>query len=822
MPASGFRDGAEALSGPLRFAARDDYAQLARVRDLDRVVVRGCAHLHELAIPADLKQRILTLTRRFERVGEEAELRRAIADALLELRAWLRPGFGDELLSRPISHLKGVGGKRAEALASRRLRNIGDLLFYLPTQYDDRRSLERVGELEVGRRATFLARVIRAELGSNRTRGRFGRILEVVVGDETGTVVLKWFRGGSSIQKDLVPGSWVVVTGDVKRYRFTKELVHPELEVASPPGTELQDEKSKVDTDLADHSRGPGDIDVDALRNVVPSYPTPEGLNPRTLRRLIHDAVASYSDLWEGFLPESLVKEMGLPEPGVALRLVHAPELQADLERYAGFRSPAHERLVLEELYLLELGLMLRREERGSLPGIAIDVGGERVRAASHSLPFSLTRAQERALREIHADLSRPHPMNRLLQGDVGCGKTAVALLAAVAVATAGRQTALMAPTELLAEQHARTLRQLSKASRKVLGLRIELLTSSIPRAEADAITRALAEGEIDLLVGTHALVQESVVFRDLALAIVDEQHRFGVLQRAALSERGAGDAQPHVLVMTATPIPRTLALTAYGDLDVSVIDELPPGRQPGRTLLMREGEGRRIMDILADTVERGEQAYIVYPLVEESEKIDLRSALESAEKIAAFFPQHRVGVVHGRLDAAERGRIMEEFTRGEIDILVATTVIEVGVDVPNATLMIVEHADRFGLAQLHQLRGRVGRGDQPGTCILMARQRGRVSEQRLLAMMKTTDGFEIAEADLRIRGPGEFLGTQQSGVLTDLRLADLVRDARLVARAREAASQEVRRNPRLQQTPELRRAVEVRWGERLDLVRVG
>jgi len=293
MPASGFRDGAEALNGPLRFAASDDYARLARVRNLDRVVIRGCDQLHELAIPPDLKQRIKTLARRFEGVGEEAKLRRAVADALLELRAWLRPGFGDELLSRPISHLKGVGGKRAEALASRRLRNIGDLLFYLPTQYDDRRSLERVGELEVGRRATFLARVIRLELGSNRTRGRFGRILEVVVGDETGTVVLKWFRGGSSIQKNLAPGSWVVVTGDVKRYRFTKEIVHPELEVASPPGAEPLDEGGEAGVDPGDPGVGPEDIDIDALRSVVPSYPTPEGLNPRTLRRLIHDAVES-------------------------------------------------------------------------------------------------------------------------------------------------------------------------------------------------------------------------------------------------------------------------------------------------------------------------------------------------------------------------------------------------------------------------------------------------------------------------------------------------------------------------------------------------
>jgi ATP-dependent DNA helicase RecG len=438
-------------------------------------------------------------------------------------------------------------------------------------------------------------------------------------------------------------------------------------------------------------------------------------------------------------------------------------------------------------------------------------------------LPFRLTGAQERAWQEIRADLARPHPMNRLLQGDVGSGKTAVALLAAVAVAAAGRQTALMAPTELLAEQHLKTLARLASEAPEVLGLRTQLLSSSVPRSEAEAIREALAAGEVDLVVGTHALLREGMQFRDLALTIIDEQHRFGVLQRAVLGRRDrSGEAYPHMLLMTATPIPRTLALTAYGDLDLSVIDELPPGRRPVETLAFGEGEGRRIAAILRETAERGEQVYVVYPLVEESEKVDLRSAMESAERIAAAFPDWSVDIVHGRLDADQRRAAMERFAAGQTRILVSTTVIEVGVDVANATLMIVEHAERFGLAQLHQLRGRVGRGERPGTCILVVRGRGRDAEARVAAMLESSDGFVIADADLRIRGPGEFLGTRQSGAVLDLRLADLVRDAHLISLARDAAMGRIREDPGLARSAVLRRAVVARWGEQLALADVG
>jgi len=587
----------------------------------------------------------------------------------------------------------------------------------------------------------------------------------------------------------------------VRRYRFSKELIHPEVERLDEAGEPAGDA---------------------GLERIVPVYPTPEGLHPRALRRLVAVAASEYADLVPSFLPAAIARRRELPEPAAAIRTLHLPPGDADAVALANRDGPAHQRLILEELFVLEVGLALRRAARAAEPGIALDVEQPRVADAARTLPFALTRAQRRAWGEIRADLARPHPMHRLLQGDVGSGKTAVAFLAAVASAASGMQSALMAPTELLAEQHERTLRALVEGGGPATRLRLALLTASVPRAEAERLRGCLAAGEIDLLVGTHALVEEDVRFARLALAIVDEQHRFGVLQRAALSAKTLRAVSPHTLVMTATPIPRTLALTVYGDLDLSVIDELPPGRSPVATHVLRSGEGRRVADLIRATVARGEQVYVVYPLVEESEKVDLRAATQQAERIRAAFRDCRVDLVHGRLDAAARAEAMDRFRRGETQILVSTSVVEVGVDVANATLMVVEHAERFGLAQLHQLRGRVGRASKSSTCLLVARGSSEESEARLAAMLETTDGFRIADADLRIRGPGEFLGTRQSGYLADLRLADLIRDARLVSEAREAALDLVRRDPGLRKSPDLARAVRSRWGERLALANVG
>ncbi|MCH2185902.1 ATP-dependent DNA helicase RecG, partial [Myxococcota bacterium] len=711
-------------------------------------------------------------------------------------------GLAERLLGRPTSALSGVGPRRAETLARRGLRTVGDLLFYLPTRYEDRRTLTEVDGLEVGHRATFVAEVLVVDFISSGAPGRSRRILQAVVGDQRATVNLKWFRGGESIARGLEKGARLLVTGDVRRYRFSKEIIHPEIE--------------RIDQ-IAAESAVPS-----APQRIVPRYTAPEGINPRSLRGWILQALKGYGDLVAGHLPEPLVRDRTLPSAAAALRAVHQPAEDSDVEAYDEYRSLAHQRLVLEELYLLEVGLWQRRSAHAGLPGIRLDGYPSEIQKATDNLPFQLTDGQSRAWQEIRSDLATGRPMHRLLQGDVGSGKTVVAFLSAWAARVHGYQSALMAPTELLAEQHARTLRMLRGVGDDRLDLKVGLLTASRPPGESARVREALASGTLDLVVGTHALVQEGIAYAKLAVAIIDEQHRFGVAQRAALARAGFGGLHPHTLVMTATPIPRTLSMTLYGDLDVSVIDELPPGRSPVQTAVLREGEGDRITGMVRETLARGEQVYVVYPLVEESAKSDLRSALESAERIRAAFPEAVTDVVHGRLEAGDRSRVMDRFGRGEVQILVSTTVIEVGVDVSNATLIVVEHAERFGLAQLHQLRGRVGRGQRPGRCLLVARGSSEASEARLQAMLKTTDGFKIADADLEIRGPGDFLGTRQSGHLPDLRIADLVRDADLVAVARQSAIDTLRKDANLQQQPELARAVEIRWGSQLDLSEVG
>ena len=807
MTTSPFQEALDAVRKPLAFAERDDFAGLDRVRDLATTVADAARRAARLAVPKDARDGFLRLAKRFEQPLEGEDLHREICRTLEGLRKLADPAWSEAALARSPSALPGLGPKRADKLARRGLATVADLLFHLPVRYDDRRSLVPVGQLEVGQHVTFVAKVLVSDFVSRRGRpdrwGRAGRMFEAVVGDGTGSVNLKWFHASDAIARLVKKDARLLITGDVKRYRFNKEIAHPEIEL-------LPDEEADCEST------------PESVRSIVPDYATPEGIHPRGLRRAIQAAVESYADLVSGHLPQALVHKRGLPKPADSLRLLHAPPLDTDLDAVVEGRDGARTRLVLEELYLLELGLALRRESRGREAGIAIDVSGPRTAKASVSLPFQLTRAQQRAVAEIVADLSRGHPMNRLLEGDVGSGKTVVAFLAAVAVTESGFQTALMAPTELLAEQHSRTLKRLVRGAGAAAALRVELLTSSVPRAEADRIRAELAAGEIDLVVGTHALLQESVGFHRLAFVVIDEQHRFGVRQRAALAAKAADGKSPHTLVMTATPIPRTLALTAHGDLDLSILDELPPGRLPTTTLLLRDGEGARVTRLLRETVERGEQVFVVYPLVEESEKTDLRAASESAEKIRRAFPQVAVDLVHGRLDSAARAEAMARFESGETGVLVSTTVIEVGIDVPNATLMIVEHAERFGLAQLHQLRGRVGRGEKPGTCVLVARGFTEDSEARMRALIETTDGFEIAEADLRIRGPGEFLGTRQHGFMPDLRIADLVRDVEHVAVARDAALGTVGRDPGLNAEPTLMRAVRARWGERLDLAGVG
>ncbi|RMF88793.1 MAG: ATP-dependent DNA helicase RecG, partial [Nitrospinota bacterium] len=546
-------------------------------------------------------------------------------------------------------------------------------------------------------------------------------------------------------------------------------------------------------------------------------YPATEGMPQKQLRRIMKQVIDTYGDKIEETLPPALRERWRLIPLSEAIRQVHFPDDSVDVELLNAQRSPGHRRLIFEELFFLELALALKRQ--GTLEekrGIAYHGEGKLQEKLRRLLPYRLTAAQERVLEEIRQDMRQPHPMNRLLQGDVGSGKTIVALFALLTAIESGYQAAIMAPTEILAEQHYLTLYPYLEQ----LGYPMALLTSNVRGTRREALLSAIARGEIALVIGTHALIQEDVRFARLGFVVIDEQHRFGVLQRASLMQKGY---HPDVLVMTATPIPRTLAMTVYGDLDVSVIDQLPPGRQPITTRVFYEKQRERAYQLVRSEVEAGRQAYLVYPLVEESEKLELKAATEMATRLQQeTFPQFSIGLLHGRMRSEEKEAVMRAFAAGEIDILVSTTVIEVGIDIPNASVMLIEHAERFGLAQLHQLRGRVGRGPHRSYCLLLAHYpMSEEARQRLRVMVESQDGFYIAERDLEIRGPGEFMGTRQSG-LPELKLADLVRHQQLLQEARQAAFSLVREDPKLQSYPLLRAVVQRDWLPRVSLIEVG
>jgi ATP-dependent DNA helicase RecG len=776
---SRWRDAVAAIRGPLEFARRSPEAA-QRVHDLAGTLRTALERACELWIPPELKKRLRDASALLE-PGATAESLEAVAKLLAGA---LAPGFPEKWLSQSAARVPGVGPKTVQALARKEIATVEDLLFFLPRAYEDRREITPIERLEVGRSAAFAGTVTRSGVVPLRNGRRF---FQAVVTDGTGAVQLKWFRGIQSFEQRLPPGAHVLVAGEVRRYRFAKELHHPDVEVLAEA------------TEPAE------------LPRIVPTYSAVEGLPPRTLRRMVETAVCSAGDLVDGWLPEPAVAELMLPEIGAALREVHLPSVGLDPASLRERTTPYHLRLVAEELFLLQLGLEQRRRElkrRVTAPLVLPDADERRAR---ESLPFALTGDQQRVWQEIRGDLAGRAPMNRLLVGDVGTGKTVLAVLAAVAARAARRTTALLAPTEILAEQHFETVNRLALP----LGVRGALLTGATPPRERAELARWLERGEVSLVVGTHALFSESVELPRLGLVVIDEQHRFGVAQRRALARKGEN---PHLLAMSATPIPRSLALTVFGDLDHSVLRERPPGRAPVQTTIVPPTAGRAVMTQVSETLRRGEQIFVVYPLVEESEKADLKDATRGFERLRKALPGVTSALVHGRMDRAERARAMAEFAQGRVRVLVATTVIEVGVDVPNATLLIVQHAERFGLAQLHQLRGRVGRGGRPGHALLIADPTTPESVERLAILERSDSGFDIAEADLRIRGAGEWLGTRQAGHLPELRLADLLRHGDYLSAARTAAAQLLAKDPSLSGLPGLKEAVARRWGARLDL----
>ncbi len=697
-------------------------------------------------------------------------------------------------LSTPVKYVKGVGPARAEVLATKGITTVEDLLAYPPFRYEDRSNTKPIAQLAPGEMATVVAevRTTRAPAFKRRTLGLF----EATFTDATRAVLLgKWFHA-AYLADVLAPGQRVALYGKVEWDSYTGELamLHPEYEILA-----------------ADEDEGESALHVG---RVVPVYEAAGKITARFFRKLIHNALQALPP-FEDPLPADLRQRLKLLDRGAAIRNIHFPEPDSDLRLLNAFRSPAQFRLIFEEFFWLECGLALKRDKAKKRTGISFALSGRAREKIKRMLPFKPTGAQKRVLAEIARDMAAPHPMNRMLQGDVGSGKTLVAAEAAIIAIESGYQVTVLAPTEILATQHYLYLKKLFAAA----GYVVALLTGSATAREKAQIRKLVAGGLAQVVVGTHAVLEEGVEFHKLGLAIVDEQHRFGVMQRLRLMEKGAN---PDVLVMTATPIPRTLALTLYGELDVSILDELPPGRKPIVTKHVAEDRIELVYSFLQKQIESGRQAYVVYPVIEESETQALKAAQKMFRHLSdVVFPNIRVGLLHGRLPADEKEAVMEAFKRGEVAILVSTTVIEVGVDVPNATVMVIEQAERFGLAQLHQLRGRVGRGAAQSYCVLVTGKLNEGAQERIRTLVESGDGFYIAEMDLRLRGPGEFFGTRQSGLPT-LRIANILRDSELLEAARSEAVQFIANPP---SEEELRRAtayIRNHWQRRYGLVQVG
>ena len=693
------------------------------------------------------------------------------------------------MLETPLLSLKGVGPRRAADFEHAGLRTVGDLLARFPLRYEDRSRFREIATVGPGESATLSGTVV--SCGMRLTRRAGFKLFEAVIRDGSGTIRAVWLS--QPFMASVVSrGASIILHGPVERRDGGPiQLTNPQYEL-------------------------PGREDRDAIHTgrIVPVYEKAGCATCRVQRTLVHEVLQQLPEGAGEVLPPWLRDEAGLPDWRSAVADAHFPPAGTAIDVLNGFRTPAQLRLILEEFLLFQVGLALRRKSAGEERKAVVPAIDERVRAAARAvLPFTLTGGQRQALKDIVDDMVRPAPMRRLLHGDVGAGKTIVALLSAVVAMENGLQVAFMAPTEILAEQHYLTIRRLLSAG----PYEVALLTGSVAGAPRARVLADIASGRARLVVGTHALVQEAVTFARLGLVVVDEQHRFGVMQRAVLRGKGWN---PDVLVMTATPIPRTLALTLYGDLDVSAIRDLPPGRAPIVTQALPQARRDDAYAQVRRALDAGRQAYVVYPLVEESSKVDVRAATDMADHLAAeVFPEYRLALVHGRLRQDEKDRVMRAFAAGDVQVLVSTTVIEVGIDVPNAAVMVVEHAERFGLAQLHQLRGRVGRGAHPSSCLLLYQEPlAEGGEARLRALVDTTDGFVIAEKDLELRGPGDVFGTRQSGMPT-LRSGDLLRDREIMEQARRLAERALEREPSGSALEaEARRS----WTDRFGLATVG
>ncbi len=695
-------------------------------------------------------------------------------------------------LSTPITYLKGVGPQRGKVLEGKGILTVEDLLYYMPFRYEDRSNVKPISELAPGETATVVGTVTATQMYNPR-HSRL-RLFELRVRDQSGMAIVgKWFRGGY-LEGIFERGQTVALYGKIEYDERTREaaIVHPEFEVFRPD-----------DPEAALH-----------LGRIVPIYRAIGKISTRAIRSLMARALEGVDQVSDP-LPEPIRRRLGMPERFKALQEAHFPTPGTDMRALMAYRTPAQYRLIFEEFFYLECGLALKRRRAQAVQGIAFELNDQAREKIKRILPFKPTGAQKRVLGEIAHDMALAAPMNRLLQGDVGSGKTIVAVQAAIIAIENGCQVAVMAPTEILATQHFLSFQKLLSP----IGYHVVDLTGSIRGVARNKRKRLIAEGVAHVVVGTHALISEDVDYKRLGLIVIDEQHRFGVMQRLGLLQKGE---HPDVLVMTATPIPRTLSLTIYGDLDVSILDELPPGRSPITTRQREYDQIERVYSFIAKEVREGRQAYIVCPVIEESEAKAAKAALKTYEHLSEnVFPDLQVGLLHGKLKTQEKEAAMDSFKRGETNVLVATTVVEVGVDVPNATVMMIEHAESFGLSQLHQLRGRVGRGAAKSYCILMTETLTETARERINTMERTQDGFEIAEKDLEIRGPGEFFGVKQSG-LPEFRVANLLRDREALELARQEARALVDNPASPAGLKSLVEYIREKWQRRYGLVQVG
>ncbi len=684
-------------------------------------------------------------------------------------------------LHQSVQFLKGVGPKRSEILGKLGIHTIHDMLSYFPRDYKDRTRIQKISEARIGAEITIQARILAI---NNRMARNRKYILEAFVTDETGTIAATWFNQPFLMNKFHV-GDNLFLHGKVGAYKYL-QLLSPEYEV-------VQDDEPNIKDG-----------------GIIPVYPLTERISQTQFRKIMKEAVHHFADRIEEVLPQGILVKNQLLPLDRAIREIHSPETFNTLKR-------AKSRLVYDELLILEMAMALRRSGIKEETGISFKAGTNVDTHIRKLIPFTLTKAQERAIREITADMRSSKPMNRLLQGDVGSGKTVVAIYAILVAIANGYQAAFMAPTEILSEQHFQTIQKYLQHSH----VRMHLLTGSVNSKYKKDTLEQIRNGQIDLVIGTHALIEETVQFKKLGLVVIDEQHKFGVIQRLKLKEKGV---QPDVLIMTATPIPRTLSITLFGDLDISILDEMPPGRSPTKTFWITKEKEQEAYKFIQGEVTKGRQVFIVYPLVEESEVYDLKAAVTEAKRLQHdIFPACKVGLLHGQMKPAEKESVMSDFKERRYDILVSTIIIEVGIDIPNATVMVVEHAERFGLAQLHQLRGRIGRGSEQSYCLLFGNPKTQESRERLKIMTKTCDGFKIAEMDFKLRGPGEFFGTRQHG-LPELKISDLVRDFPILKQARTDAFEIVSKDPHLTQEThqKIRQKVLKTFKDRLELISIG